>query len=161
LRYVWAQTELDGDRFAYHGTGVELLVGFLKAVVIFAVPFLLLRVAWFDPTFGLQVEAAMLGYLLIYLVLLPLAMVGARRYRLSRTSWRGVRFSFRGPARGLIRLFARDSLLTSLTLGVYYPWFVARRHAFMVSHSYFGTEPFRFEGNGRGLLPIYVRLLGF
>ena len=27
-RYVMGETELEGDRFAYHGTGRELLVGF-------------------------------------------------------------------------------------------------------------------------------------
>ncbi len=158
LRFVLAETELDGDRFAYHGTGRELLLGFFKAAGLFAVPFGLMRVDWVDPSFGLQVEAAILGYLLIYVVLVPLAIVGARRYRLSRTSWRGIRFSFRGPARGFVRLFARDSLLTLLTLGLYYPWFALRRHAFLVSHSYFGTEPFRFDGRGLDLFRVYARL---
>jgi uncharacterized membrane protein YjgN (DUF898 family) len=159
LRYVLSQTELDGDRFAYYGTGRELLFGFLKAVLLFALPVALLNVQRLDPTFGLWLEAAIVGYVLIYIVLFPLAMVGARRYRFSRTSWRGVRFSFRGRGLDLIRLFARDTLLTLVTLGVYYPWFAVRRHAFLVSHSYFGTEPFRFDGRTRDLLGTYVRLV--
>ena len=37
-RYLFAQTELDGDRFAFHGRGLEMLVGFVKAVIIFGLP---------------------------------------------------------------------------------------------------------------------------
>lgn len=162
LGYVLSQTELEGDRFAYHGTGTELFLGFLKAALLFAVPFGLLKVNVVDPSFGLRIEAAMVGYGLIYFVLVPLALVGARRYRLSRISWRGIRFSFRGQAGDFIKLFARDSVLTLLTLGLYYPWFAVRRHAFMVSNSYFGNERFRFDGHGRELLVPYslLALLG-
>ena len=28
-----SQSDFDGDRFAYHGTGKELLIGWLKAIV--------------------------------------------------------------------------------------------------------------------------------
>ena len=37
-RYLFSQTEIEGDRFAYHGTGRELLLGTLKAVLVFGVP---------------------------------------------------------------------------------------------------------------------------
>jgi uncharacterized membrane protein YjgN (DUF898 family) len=156
LRYVLSQTELDGDRFVYYGTGRELLLGFAKAIVLFAVPVALLNVSRVDPTFGLTIEAAILGYLLIYVGVLPLAMVGTRRYRLSRTSWRGIRFAFRGRGWDLVRIFARDGCLTLLTLGVYAPWFAVRRHAFLVSNSWFGTERFGFDGQGRDLLRTYA-----
>jgi uncharacterized membrane protein YjgN (DUF898 family) len=93
------------------------------------------------------------------LVLVPVAMVGARRYRLSRTSWRGVRFSFRGPVRDFVGIFVVGTILTSLTLGLYYPAFITRRQAFMVSHSYFGTRPFVFDGRGRELLGPFVTMI--
>lgn len=34
-RYLWGQTELLGDRFAYHGTGPEVARGWLRALLIF------------------------------------------------------------------------------------------------------------------------------
>ncbi len=37
--YLWSQTEFEGDRFAYHGTGKELLIGWLKAFAILFVLF--------------------------------------------------------------------------------------------------------------------------
>ena len=32
--YVFSQSEFEGDRFAYHGTGKELLLGWLKGMAI-------------------------------------------------------------------------------------------------------------------------------
>jgi hypothetical protein len=34
-RYLLGQTEVDGDRFEYHGRGLEVLVGFAKAFFFF------------------------------------------------------------------------------------------------------------------------------
>jgi uncharacterized membrane protein YjgN (DUF898 family) len=95
---------------------------------------------------------------LIGLLLVPVAMVGARRYRLSRTSWRGIRFSFRGSVHEFVRIFVAGSLLTSLTLGVYYPVFVTRRQAFMISHAYFGSRKFDFDGHGRALIGPFLAM---
>jgi uncharacterized membrane protein YjgN (DUF898 family) len=61
LRYLLSQTELDGDRFAYHGTGRELLFGFLKALLLFALPVALLNVKMVDPSFGLWIDFTVTG----------------------------------------------------------------------------------------------------
>ena len=150
--YLLSQSEFEGDRFAYHGTGKELLVGFLKALVAVGVPLFLLGIMreLLTGRPALKALLALLTYL-IFLVLLPFAIVGARRYRLSRTSWRQIRFSFRGGAVEFIRLFVWGSLLTTVTLGIYYPFFETRRHGFLVSHSYFGNQRFDFVGRGRDL----------
>jgi uncharacterized membrane protein YjgN (DUF898 family) len=161
--YLYSQSELAHDRFAYHGTGRELLVGFLKGLTVFGIPVVLLSVV--PQVF--RVPAAVAGTLqtllwLVGVVLVPVAMVGARRYRLSRTSWRGIRFSFRGPVREFVGIFIVGSILTSLTLGVYYPVFVTRRQAFMVSHAYFGSRKFDFDARGRALIgPFLVMALLF
>src|SRR5262249_58412699 len=93
----------------------------------------------------LQVTAGVLSGSLFF-VFFPIAMVGARRYRLSRSSWRGIRFSFRGRVWELIKIFILGSFLTGVTLGFYYPFFLVTRQAFMVSPSYFGSERFGFTG---------------
>jgi len=90
------------------------------------------------------------------MLFVPVAMVGARRYRLSRTSWRGIRFSFHGRTWDFIKLFVGGSLLTPLTLGLYYPVFQTKQQAFMVSHARFGQRSFRFDGRGRDLLRSYL-----
>jgi len=156
-RYVFGQSAFDGDRFAYHGTARELLLGFAKAFVVFFVPIVFLTVVRdvldVDPT--IKGTAALLISLL-FLAFIPVAMVGARRYRLSRTSWRGIRFSFRGHAIEFVKIFIKGSFLTGLTFGLYYPFFLTKRQAFMVSNSYFGSERFDFEGRGRELFGPFL-----
>jgi uncharacterized membrane protein YjgN (DUF898 family) len=90
------------------------------------------------------------------LVLIPFAIASSRRYRMSRSSWRGIRFSFRGSAADFIRLFLKGVGLSALTLGFYYPYFVARQQKFLVSHTYFGNERFGFDGTGRELMKVYL-----
>lgn len=154
--YLLGQTELDGDRFAYHGTGKELLIGFLKGGILLGIVYALFNTAlWWPVGIVFQVGAIVLGYLLL-MVFIPVAMVGARRYRLSRTSWRGIRFSFRAPIKDFIRLFIGGSLLTFLTLGLYYPLFIARKYAFMLSHTYLGDRRFDFDGKGKDLFGTYL-----
>ncbi len=154
--YLLSQSEFEGDRFAYHGTGKELLIGFLKAAVVFGAFSTLLNALPYLPG-GVTIKIAV--FVLAYSILLafiPIAIVGSRRYRLSRMSWRGIRFSFRGRVVDFIKLFVKGTLLTFFTLGFYYPIFVTQRYAFLLSHSYFGNQKFEFHGRGRDLLGSYL-----
>ncbi|HEU5189835.1 MAG TPA: YjgN family protein [Methylomirabilota bacterium] len=155
-KYVWGQSEIAGDRFAYHGTGRELFLGFLKAMLFFLLPlYLLYLLRAFAPWVALKVVATVLSSI-IATVFLPLAIVGARRYRLSRSSWRGIRFSFRGSAWEFVKFFIVNTLLVSLTLGLWYPVLDVGRHAFLTRHSWFGNRKFDFDGTSGGLFGRFV-----
>ena len=157
--YMLSQTGFEGDRFAYHGTGKELLLGFLKVVLLVGMPITVLGiVAELSRDKLIEGVIRFLTSTLIF-VFIPVAMVGARRYRLSRTSWRGIRFSFRGRAMAFAKIFVTGSLLSMLTLSLYYPYFLARQQHYMVSHSQFGRRPFRFDGRGRDLFGPYLLTL--
>ena len=153
--YIWSKTVFEGDCFAYHGTGPELLVGFFKAVLFFGLPLALLTmIPRFLGSHGVLQFLPVLTYGAV-LVFIPVAMVGARRYRLGRTSWRGILFSFRGRTSDFVKLFLRGYFLSVITLGYYYPTFLTRRQDFLVSHSYFGNQKFDFDGDGRDLRKPY------
>ncbi len=98
-QYIWSQTLFSGDRFSYHGTGKELMKGAIR----FGSILILLILATVYVTFNIGPEAGelasdLLGF--IILIMIPALMVGAWRYRLSRTAWRNIRFSFRGKRMG-------------------------------------------------------------
>lgn len=156
-RYIFGQTELDGDRFAFAGRGLEMLLGFVKAVVIFGLPITALNYAplLLAGNSVVGVAAPLAAYALI-LIFLPVARAGARRYRLSRTSWRGIRFSFRARAVQFVRVYATGALLTVLTAGLYYPVFATRNHAFLTRHSYVGGARFDFDGRGTDLVVNFL-----
>ena len=143
--YMMSQSEFEGDRFAYHGTGKELLIGWLKAIVIIGVPVVVL----------VMLSAGALVYI-VFAVFMPVAVVNARRYRLGRTSWRGIRFSFRGGVLDFFKISVKGWLLTAVTLGIAYPIWQNWRQEFLVSHSYFGNRRFAYDGNGKDLLWSYV-----
>ena len=150
-KYLYSQTELLGDRFVYHGTGKELFIGWLKAVAFLVVGYGTIFVLTFfiHPFFNILAP-------FLILAIIPLALVGARRYRLSRTSWHGIRFSFRGSFKEALGLYAGGLLLTIITLGIYYPIFHAKMRSFWANNSYFGNTPFKYDGNGKDLLGSFI-----
>lgn len=154
-QYVWGQTEFEGDRFAYHGTGKELFIGWLKAMGVFLCIFVVAMLV--------QLALGTIGALLVPLIfwgailaLTPVILVGARRYRLSRTSWRAVRFSFRGQAGEFVGPWIKGALLTGITLGFYAPHFHNTVREFFTRHTWFGTSSFRYDGEAG---PLYRTFL--
>jgi uncharacterized membrane protein YjgN (DUF898 family) len=158
-RYMWSQTEFEGDRFTYHGTGGELLKGWLMAMAVFFGLGLLIAVVM--PRFG--GAGTVLGPIVAWLCILclvPVAIIGARRYRLSRTTWRGIRFSVRGDVGEFVKLYLGKVFLTVITLGLYSPYMQNDVRRYLTENSYFGTHRFGYDGEGRDLFkPFLVSIL--
>ena len=168
--YLLSQTSFEGDRFAYHGSGKELLVGWLKAMLCFGIPYIVLTygVVWIGADHLTIWVSGLLSWLIL-VTFPPLVGVWALRYRFSRMSWRSVRFAFCGQAAPYLRLVFKGTILTVLTLGLYYPFYAAQKRAFLVSQTYFGNEHFTSDGQGKEffqvcfktiLLGIFLLLMG-
>jgi uncharacterized membrane protein YjgN (DUF898 family) len=156
--YMWSQIGLDGQRFAFHGTGAELCIGWFKVMVYFGLPLfaIIYAVEWIWPKNWPLWIPSVLPWC-ITLLLAPLVKFWSYRYRLSRTSWRGIRFSFRGHAKEFLKIFYKGTALTLLSLGLYYPFYFAKLQRYFVSKSYWGTESFAFGGEGKEFFTIYFR----
>jgi uncharacterized membrane protein YjgN (DUF898 family) len=155
--YLYGQVEFEGDRFSYHGTGKELFFGWLKVLGVLLVAN---GVSWLLPFVWKSDFAAIVGGLVVAAVLwilVPVAIVGSQRYRLSRTSWRGIRFSFRGLVSPFLKQFARGVGFLAITLGLYTPFFQNNVRRYLLSHSYFGSTPFHYDGEGRDLFPKFIK----
>jgi uncharacterized membrane protein YjgN (DUF898 family) len=149
--YLWGKTSFAKDPFSYHGTGAELLKGFLRLGLLIAAISGLAGVLTFFKI--LTPEMIILFLVLVIslssVLVLPILMVPAWRYRLSRTSWRGIRFSFRGKCRDAMNLYIGGNLLTLITLGLYWPFFKTNTQRFWRENSYFGDKKFEFSGKGK------------
>lgn len=155
-RYMWNATELNGERFVWHGTGEELIKGWLKALLIMLL--LYGQMGVFVLTLG-ESLGSLIGGVILFLgfsFLLPLMLVGSWRYRLSRTSYRGIRFSFDGNAEELWPRVMKDLLLLVVTLGFYLPWFLTNLRKYFVEHVRYGTLRFQYGGRGADLLPPFL-----
>src|SRR5436305_14784445 len=95
-RFLWSNTEIARDGLEYIGTARELLLGFLIAIALL-VP---INVAFFLAALGRGLLSQISGLLaLVVLALLgQFAVYRARRYRLTRTVYRGIRFHQNGSA---------------------------------------------------------------
>ena len=153
--YLWSQTFFAGDRFSYHGTARELLRGAVRFGSIFI---LLIAInTYIYLNIGAK-EGELVGNILtvIFSVWIPFLMVGAWRYRLSRSSWRGIRFSFRGQGRQALSIYFKGYLLVPLTLGIYWPFFKMEQEKFWRENSWFGDVQMRFSGKGKDFLKKFI-----
>ena len=93
-RHLWSNTVIGGDGAEYTGRGKELLLGFLFALAILVPIYLVYFLI------GLEVERikafASIPLFLFFYLFGQFAIYRARRYRLTRTVWRGVRFWMSG-----------------------------------------------------------------
>src|SRR6201993_3539502 len=119
-RHLWSNSIIDGDAAEYTGRGKELLIGFLFALAIL-VPIYL---AYFLITIEAErLKAfASIPLVLAFYAFGQFAIYRARRYRLTRTVWRGVRFWMDGSGWAYALRAAGWSLLVGLTLGAVLPW---------------------------------------
>src|ERR1044072_6259364 len=119
-RFLWSNTEIAGDGLEYVGTAKELLIGFLVAMALLVPP----NVVFFLSAFGRGWLSQISGLLaLIVLALLgQFAVYRARRYRLSRTVYRGIRFHQTGSALryAICAIFWWGMI--GMELGLAYPW---------------------------------------
>ncbi len=156
-KYIWGQIEFEGDRLSYHGTGKETFLGWLKAALFFGIPYYFLR---YGPRLmGLGLFEIIVGGVLSTLfivVFIPMATVGSRRYRLSRTAWRGIRFSFRKTWGEYVSLFLKGTFLQMVTLGLYSPYYAAQRDKFLISNTYVGNRNLDYDGEGKDLFRLFI-----
>ena len=169
-RHLWSHTEIDGDALEYIGRARELLIGVLIATAVLAPVFL----AYF--LLGLEIErfkafASLPLYLLLF-AFGQFAAYRARRYRLTRTVWRGVRFWMTGSGWSYALRSALWGLLSVPTLGFAYPWRSAALERYKLRHTLYGDLPGRFAATGwqlfkrvwwvwlLGLMPILLLAAG-
>ena len=144
LKYLFGSTALNDDRFSFHGTGKEMFIGMVKLIVV------LFATSGIIIAFYL-IHLPGLGIILFYLLLLlvvPLAIHGSFRYRMSRTSLRGIRFGYRGNRRELVVNFLKWFFLTLITVGIYGAWLAIHMRKYTLSNVRYGDVQCRYQGDG-------------
>ena len=153
---IWSAIRLDGEPLEYRGTGGELFRGFLivflfvllpLGIITFVVPLLL------GQKVGGRGGFEGLAWLIIF-VLWGVGIHRARRYRLSRTRWRGIRAGLSGNSAPFAWTYLWTTLLIPFTLGWILPWRAARLQRALFNQTQFGDKTFTFEGRAG---PLYKR----
>ncbi len=151
-RYLWGRIGFDGDAFEYTGTGKELLFGFLIAIAVLIPLGALGSVIEFafpaDQTV-LAVSGMAQGLLIALLV--QFAIYRARRYRLTRSQWRGIRAGQTGSAVRYAVVALAWYVLVGITLGLAYAAMRTALQRYRTENTWLGNERFAFEGRAGAL----------
>lgn len=148
-RFLWANTEIDGDSLDYTGTAVELLIGFLIALAILVPIYVLFFIAGLE--LGLYSQLAGVAAFVFLTIFGQYALYRARRYRLSRTVYRGIRLHQDGSAFVYAARTLVWALPVILTLGLAYPFAQASLERYKLRHTLYGDLRGRFTGCGTRL----------
>ncbi|MFX0543972.1 DUF898 family protein [Roseovarius sp. S1116L3] len=168
-RHIWSATGADGDMFEYSGTGMEKFLGFLAAIVVLALYLGVVQMILFY--FGLTLFGAaetpaqaflQFGALgITSLAVLPLvffAQYRARRYKMGRTRWRGVRFGVLPGAWGYVWRAMVHWALTLASLGLLWPRMTFYLEKYKADRSWYGDAAFHQGGRWQELYPAMKHL---
>ncbi|MEN9061511.1 YjgN family protein [Ponticoccus litoralis] len=171
-KYIWSSVNAGGDTFEYTGTGLEKLLGFLVAIVFLAVYLGIVQMVLFY--FGLNImidpetaePAQVIGqisaiYISFFAVLpfLLYAVYRARRYKMARTRFRGIRLGMEKGAWGYVARALLYGVLSVISLGLLTPLMTFRLEKYMADRSFYGSARVHQNGRWTALYPAMKHLL--
>jgi uncharacterized membrane protein YjgN (DUF898 family) len=157
-RYLWSRVSYDGAPLEYVGRGSELFVGFLIAIAIL-IPILVVYsvLAVFLASLDSGMQAAMqVVQLLVLYYLIYVALYRARRYRLTRTLWRGIRCGQTGSSLGYAMRGTLYGLLSLVSLGLAIPFQNVRLYRFRMNNTWYGSQDFHCEAKSGPLFKHWL-----
>ena len=155
LKYIYGSTALNKDRFTFHGTGKEMFVGFIKCFVFYV---LIYGFAFLCSYLDMSIIGGIVFYF-AFISIIPVAIHGTYRYRFSRTSWRGIRFGYRGERKKLYSGYFQWIFFSIITLGIYGSWMEMKLRNYLLNHVRAGNIEFKYFGVGKDY--FFLNLKGF
>lgn len=146
LQYFYRNTRVDNATFDYHGSPMAILKGRIIVFVLFGALQVAGNVSPLLPLIALLLAAAVMPFLL----------VRSLRFRMANSSYRGLRFAFRGEDGEGYKVFLLWPVLTVLSLGLLTPFTHQRLKQFQHGHARFGTAPFSFDASVAAFYRVYV-----
>jgi uncharacterized membrane protein YjgN (DUF898 family) len=149
-RYFYDNTRLAGTSFDYHGNPVAILKGRIIAVLFIAA----YHIAFKTST------AAGLIMLAALLLLGPWLVWKSYQFKLYNTSYRGLRFGFRGSLRGVYINYLLLPALAFLTAYLLAPFTHQKIKKYQHEESRYGNAHFSFHGSVGSFYKVYLIVFG-
>jgi uncharacterized membrane protein YjgN (DUF898 family) len=149
-KYFYNNTHVAGSNFEYHGNPISILKGRLIAFGLLAV---YQGVAHFSPVAALVVFIGLAA-------VMPWLLWKSLQFKLFNTSYRSVRFGFKGTAGGAYKAFLLWPILSVFTLYLLWPFAHHQLKKFQHTNSRFGATDFSFRNCFSGFYANYLVGLG-
>jgi uncharacterized membrane protein YjgN (DUF898 family) len=150
LKYFYLNTSLAGGSFDYHGDPMAILKGRIIAVGLVGI---YQFSGIISPFLGLA-AMALLG------LIFPWLIVRSLKFRLHNSSYRGLRFSFRGSTREGYSAFLLMPVLAVFTVYLLAPLAHQRIKRYQHTNSWYGDTRFGFSATPGKFFGLYLKLLG-
>ena len=136
-QYFYANTKLAGSSFEYHGNPMAILKGRIAALVLLGGYNVALR---YSLPFGLVMMA-------VVAAVMPWLVWKSLQFSLHNSSYRGIRFGFRGSLKGAYIHYLVLPIASVLSLGLASPFVHQRLKQFQHTESRYGGTHFSFDAS--------------
>lgn len=157
--YLWSRTRFIDDNIEWTGKGIELFFGFLIALVLFGLPFLLLNLVLQGLILQGQPEIAgvLFGAFYIFIFyLIGVAIFRGLRYRLSRTSWHGIHGGSDNPGLKYGWSYMWKNVVAYICAALLFPWAMTSLWKERWEQMSFGPHEFSSQPNWGSLMGRYM-----
>jgi len=137
MNYVYNNLEVMGSRFHFHASAINILKGRLIVAGLF--------IAYLATTHFFPILSALFS--LVFIFVTPWLIVRSLQFTARNTSFRGVRFNFKGSHGAALSNFILLPIGAFLTLGLLTPYMFHQQQKYIVDNAYYGQQKFRFEDN--------------
>lgn len=144
-RYFYDNTKVAGSSFDYHGNPVAILKGRIVAVLFFVA----YNVAAYVSD---ALSLAMLGILML---IVPWLLWKSLQFKLYNSSYRGIRFGFRGTLGKVYLTYLLLPILTVFSLYLLAPYMHRQMKKFQHEESRYGNTHFSFHGTAGSFYKAY------
>jgi len=149
-RYFYGNTFLDGASFDYHATPMQILKGRLILVLGLGLYMAL----------GFLLPGTELILMLLVILSIPWLLVRSLIFRMRNTSYRNIRFDFRGSVAQSYAVAIKGGLVAIFTLGIGSFWADWLRSHFIIDNMRFGRTVFKLDCKAGDFFSIYLRMFG-
>jgi uncharacterized membrane protein YjgN (DUF898 family) len=145
-KYFYTNTQVAGASFDYHGNPIAILKGRFVALMLIIMYQLAIR------------ESGVIALLMLAAVAFasPWLIWKSLQFKLYNSSYRGIRFGFRGTLGAVYKVYLLFPLLSGLTLFLLAPFAHQRLKRFQHSESRFGTTHFSFVASVGKFYKVYL-----
>lgn len=112
LRYFYGNTLVDGEPLDFHGNPLKMLKGYLLVGLLFGL---------YSVAGNFSAMAGLIAFVIV-MAIWPALLKSSMQFRMANTSWRGLRFSFRGSLgdayRAVLPMFLPGLVILAAVTGV-------------------------------------------
>jgi uncharacterized membrane protein YjgN (DUF898 family) len=148
-RYIYGSTLLQEAPFEYLADPVKILIGRIIVVALFAV-------FMFVSYFALPLMFVLWP---IWAFLYPWIVIRALSFKARNSAYRNIRFDFKATYRNALGVYVGFAILTSLTLGLLYPYYEFRKKQFVIENAGFGRTAMNFIATPGQFYAVYISAL--